>query len=244
MSKIHNEQGRIALVGDFSPKVRAHVAIPEALKQAADSAGANISHEWIHTTRLDRSLANLLREFEGLWCVPASPYANMTGVLEAIRFAREAPLPFLGTCGGFQHALIEYARNVRNLPLADHEESNPTAGLALISKLSCSLVGAKGRIRFAQPSRSAMIYGSAESTEEYHCNYGLNPKLESLLDGGQLKITGTDEAGQARVVELEGHPYFFGTLFQPELSALEARTHPLIVSFVRAVAEHSKRQSG
>lgn len=236
-------RNRIALVGDFSPNVRAHVAIPKALEFAATTAAVELIPEWLHTIRLEEPLANLLQAFDGLWCVPASPYANMAGVLSAIRFAREAPLPFLGTCGGFQHALIEYARNVRKLPLADHEESNPAAEMALISRLSCSLVGAKGQIRFKAASRAAAHYGAAESTEEYHCNYGLNPRLQELLDGGPLKITGTDEAGQARIVELDGHPFFFGTLFQPELSALEGRTHPLIVAFVRAAAKHSERRT-
>jgi CTP synthase (UTP-ammonia lyase) len=227
----------VALVGDFNPAVRAHVAIPKALQLAGNGLSSEV--EWIHTSKLNGEMDALLRGFDGIWCVPACPYENMQGALNAIRFARERKIPFLGTCGGFQHALIEYARNVRNFPLADHEEVNPSAELALISRLSCSLVGAKGSIRLKPGTRAAQIYGSPESTEEYHCNYGLNPKLEPMIGTGPLKISATDEAGQARVIELEGHTFFFGTLFQPELTALNQRAHPLVIAFVQAMARHA-----
>jgi CTP synthase (UTP-ammonia lyase) len=227
------------LIGDFNFSVRAHVAIPKALELAAQAAGVSVTPDWIHTSDLNGQLGQLLRAYDGIWCVPASPYANMDGALGAIRYARENKVPFLGTCGGFQHALIEYARNVRNLPMADHEESNPDAEVVLISRLSCSLVGAKGTIRFAPKSRAASIYEVPEATEEYHCNYGLNPKMQSVLENGPLKISGTDETGQVRTVELDDHPFFVCSLFQPELSALGGKVHRLIVAFVRAVQKHS-----
>ncbi len=86
-------------------------------------------------------------EFSGIWVVPASPYANMPGVLESIRWARENGRPFLGTCGGFQHALIEFGRNVAGLAGADHAETAPEAKLLLVTRLACSLVGKSGAVR-------------------------------------------------------------------------------------------------
>ena len=94
----------------------------------------------------------MLAAFDGVWCVPASPYANTEGALNAIRVAREHRIPFLGTCGGFQHAVIEYARNVLGWTAADHAEVNPQAALALIAPLSCSLVEKTGEIRLAAES--------------------------------------------------------------------------------------------
>jgi len=158
------------------------------------------------------------------------------GALRAIRFARETHRPFLGTCGGFQHAILEFARSVLGQIEADHAESNPAASMPLISPLSCSLVGASGRILFKTGSRAARIYGCAETIEEYHCNYGMNPRFRSLLDDSGMQITGVDEHNDARVVELEDHPFFMGTLFQPERSAFKGVAHPLIVEFVRAAA--------
>jgi CTP synthase (UTP-ammonia lyase) len=93
--------------------------------------------------------------FDGLWCVPGSPYASMEGALNAIRQARESGLPFLGTCGGFQHALIEVARDLLGLADADHSESNPGGDVLLIDRLSCSLVGARGRLHVVAGSRLA-----------------------------------------------------------------------------------------
>src|SRR5205809_607084 len=82
-----------------------------------------------------------LELFHGIWCVPGSPYRSMDGALRANRFARENGRPFLGTCGGFQHAIIESLRNVAGLKHADHAESNPDAKMPVIVRLACSLAG-------------------------------------------------------------------------------------------------------
>src|SRR5882672_4994118 len=227
---------RIGLIGDFNAEVKAHVAIPKALEFAGQITGFNIAPVWIQTSSIIDSIDSRLSAFDGLWCAPASPYASMDGALRGIRFARETHRPFLGTCGGFQHAILEFARSVLGQIEADHAESNPAASMPLISPLSCSLVGARGRIFFKTGSRVARIYGRAETIEEYHCNYGVNPRFRSLLEDSGMKITGVDEHNDAGVMELEGHPFFMGTLFQPERSAFKRVAHPLIVEFVRAAA--------
>jgi CTP synthase (UTP-ammonia lyase) len=221
-------------VGDYNPQVRAHVAIPAALELAGKAVNCEVKPTWLHTTALGNNLHAELSGLDGFWCVPASPYENMAGALGAIRFARESNYPFLGTCGGFQHAVIEYARDVLGLVEADHAESNPTAKLPLISPLACSLVGACGSIRLQPGSQAARIFGQSEILEEYHCNYGLTREFQHLLNGSNLKIVGEDENKEPRIVELDNHRFFFATLFQPELSALSGKTHPLIVAFVRA----------
>jgi CTP synthase (UTP-ammonia lyase) len=166
----------------------------------------------------------------------------MDGALRAIRYAREHGVPFLGTCGGFQHALIEYARSALGLREAEHAESTPGAGVQLIAPLSCSLVGVSGPVRFAAGSRVRAIYGASEATETYHCNYGLSPRYAGRFAAGPLRITATDDAGEPRVVELEGHPFFVATLYQPERWALRGALHPLVAAFVAAAAERSAGQ--
>jgi CTP synthase (UTP-ammonia lyase) len=225
---------RIGLIGDYNPSVRAHTAIPRALELAAEAQNCDVRTAWSHTGSLGNELAEQFAACHGLWCVPASPYANMDGALRAIRFARENSRPFLGTCGGFQHAVIEYARNVLGFGEADHAESNPKAVMPLIAPLSCSLIGVRGKIRLQPGSQAARIYDRAETTEEYHCNFGVNRQHQRLFEPGHLKITGVDEAGETRVVELEGHPFFMATLFQPELSALNGAPHPLVAAFLMA----------
>lgn len=106
---------RIALVGDYDPAVTAHQAIPPALRLAAQHLGVEVGAEWVHTATLGVARGGAeesLRGYTAVWCVPASPYASEAGALAAIRHARESGLPFLGTCGGFQHAVLEYIRNV------------------------------------------------------------------------------------------------------------------------------------
>jgi CTP synthase (UTP-ammonia lyase) len=225
---------RIGLVGDYQPEVIAHQAIPKALAMAADAAGAVVEPIWLATTSLSGMPETELATYDAFWCVPASPYQSMEGALRAIRYAREQHVPFLGTCGGSQHALIEYARNVLGLAEADHAESNESTVMPLISLLSCSLVETAGTVVFTPGSRVAAIYRAAETVEIYHCRYGLNPEYQSLLVQGPLRITGRDAHGEVRVVELSGHPFFMATLYQPERWALRGAVHPLITAFVEA----------
>ncbi|MEJ7812830.1 MAG: hypothetical protein WKG32_20620 [Gemmatimonadaceae bacterium] len=228
---------RISLIGDRSPDVRAHVAIPPALHAAARRLRREVVEEWLPTDWLEVAGSEALADSHGVWCVPGSPYASMSGALAAIRVARESRIPFLGTCGGFQHALIEYARNVIGLHNADHAESNPGAATALVTPLACSLVGQSGAIRLRTGSRAAEIYGATDARERYHCSYGLSPAFRSALDDGALGVTGWDDEGDVRVVELTGHPFYMATLFQPELSSPPESPHPLIVAFVAAAAD-------
>ncbi len=232
---------RVGLVGDYDPEVRAHVAIPKALALASAAEGRAVEADWLATSSLGGDSGGRLAHFDALWCVPASPYANAEGALGAIRFARERRVPFLGTCGGFQHAVIEYARNVLGRAEAEHAETSPDAAMPLIAPLACALVGARGRVRFAAGSRVSEIYGAGEAVEEYNCSYGVNPRYLSLLESGGMSVTATDEEGGVRAVELPDHPFFVATLFQPERSAFAGLAHPLVRAFVRAAAGRAER---
>jgi CTP synthase (UTP-ammonia lyase) len=227
----------IGLIGDYSPSVPAHVAIPQALDLAAGVLGCTVHSEWLPTEQLTGDVSERLASFDGLWCVPASPYASMDGALRGIKFAREQDRPFLGTCGGFQHALIEYARNVLGLIDADHVESNPETSLPLMVALECALIEATGTIVLQAGSRVAALYGQREVVEAYHCRFGLNPHYEALLVDTGLRITGRDSGGEVRIVELESHPFYVATLFQPERSAFKGHAHPLITAYVGAALE-------
>jgi CTP synthase (UTP-ammonia lyase) len=227
---------RIALVGDFDPGVTAHKAIPEALQLSARELGIRVVSEWVHTSTID-STAQQVAEHDAVWCVPASPYANMAGALAAIRLAREGPRPFLGTCGGFQHAVLEYARNVLGYREAEHAETAPNAAMPVVTRLTCSLVEKSGEVFLRPGSRLQTIYRTNQAEERYHCNYGLNPVYAELFaDPSRLRIAATDGAGEVRAMELDGHPFFIATLFQPERSGLLGIEHPLITAFLAAAS--------
>jgi CTP synthase (UTP-ammonia lyase) len=224
---------KILLIGDRSDSVLAHSMIPKALQLAAGKLGKAVEIEWLGTAAISDATdfhAN------GIWCVPGSPYENMSGALRAIQFAREKKIPFLGTCGGFQHALIEYARNVLHIANADHEESNPNAATHIISKLQCSMVERSERVTFAAGSRLREIYGAAEAMEGYHCSYGVNPDMVARLQDSNLAFVSFNDHGEIRALELRNHPFFMATLFQPERSAVSGSAHPLITAFVKAAA--------
>ena len=226
---------KVALIGEYSPDVKAHKAIPIALAMASEEIGCEVVSEWAPTNEVEGKAEQRLSGYDAIWCVPGSPFASFEGALDAIRFARERGVPFLGTCGGFQHALIEYARNVLGIREADHAESNPDASVLFISPLTCSLVNVKGIVRLKEGSKIREIYGKDEVEEEYSCNFGLNPEYRSVLQNGELRITAVDENDEVRVVELTGHPFFIGTLYQPERAALAGIKHPLITAFAEVV---------
>jgi CTP synthase (UTP-ammonia lyase) len=230
--RVMGERVRIGLVGNYSETVQAHEAIPLALGLAAAALDREVAHVWVPTEEIES--VNRIAEFDALWCVPGSPYRSMEGALLAIRHAREQAVPFLGTCGGFQHAIIEYARNVLGWSDAEHGESSPDASRAVISPLSCGLLDDYGTVLLQPGSRIAAAYGTASAAEQYLCRYGVNPQFRSALVSGPLHEVATDEAGDLRAVELDGHPFFVASLFQPERAALRGTLPPLVVAFVRA----------
>jgi CTP synthase (UTP-ammonia lyase) len=222
----------IGLVGDRSDTVIAHRAIPPALTMAARELGVEVEHEWVPSEEV--TSVKRIASFDGSWCIPGSPYRSMEGVLLAIQYAREQHRPFLGTCGGFQHAVIEYARNVLKWSDADHAESSPEAERAVISPLTCGLLSDFGSLRLIEGTRLAQAYGDLHTEEEYMCRFGVNPAFRAALAGGPLRESAVDQSGDLRAVELSVHPFFVGTLFQPERAALHGKTPPLVVAFLRA----------
>lgn len=227
---------RIALVGDHDPGVTAHRAIPGALELASASLGLPLVWEWIGTDLLSDGPTAPLAAADGIWVVPNSPYRSEAGAIAAIRYARETGRAFFGTCAGFQHAVLEFARHVAGLDRAAHAELTPDAETPVIAPLRCGLVEESGDVLIEPDSRMGRAYGSLRVRETYHCNYGLNPRYEHLLATGPLRVAARDLPGEVRAVELDGPAFFVATLFQPERAALAGRAHPLINAFVAAAA--------
>ncbi len=191
----------IALVGDYSPEILAHRAIPEALALA----GADVTWSWISSGDIRNASADLAG-FAAIWLVPGSPYINMQGTLDAARFARKTQRPFLGTCGGFQHCLIDFARELPGLGDADHAETSPQSKHLVITALSCSLVEKSGEISLIPGSQLHAIYGVETIVEGYHCNYGLNPEWRPALENAGLRFSAFDTSGDVRALEFRLKP--------------------------------------
>jgi len=228
----------IAIIADFNSESKAHRATNDAIKHSIAAHNPTMEFRWIDTRELVQpGSLERLSEYDGIWIGPGSPYKNMEGALSAIRIARERGIPLLGTCGGFQHIIIEHARNVLNFADAEHEESAPSASRLFISRLACSLAGRTMTITLAPDSKLADIYGQTSLHEQYLCNFGVNPEYVEILRAGTMRVVGTDEEGVIRAVELPGHPFFVGTLFMPQLGSTASHPHPLVNAFVRACSQ-------
>jgi CTP synthase (UTP-ammonia lyase) len=231
---------RLALVGDRSPTVSSHTRIPLLLDALAERDGLVLDAYWIPSEEAGDTDA--VRGFDAVWVVPGSPYRSEAGVLAAIRTAREAGIPFLGTCAGFQHALLEYARAVCGLTGVAHAENDPGAADPLIEPLACSLVGHEGIVTLEAGSLAERVIGSERTVERYVCAFGPGRHLDTLRAHG-LRFSGHDADGQVRIAELPGHPFFLASLFQPELSGDGSRPHPMVRALARAAVEHAAHRA-
>lgn len=226
----------LAILGEFSPTFEPHARTDDAIRHSSAQIDTSVRSEWISTAAID--LASL-RGFDGIWISPGSPYKDLGKTLDAIRLARENGIPCLGTCGGMQHIILEYARNVLGYKDAQHAEYDPDASNLFVSKLVCSLAGREMDLRLVPGSFVSQVYGGTRVTERYYCNFGINPERAALLRSGPLTIVGSDSEGEIRVVELPGHPFFVGTLFVPQARSSADSPHPLVSAFLRAVALRS-----
>ncbi|HMH00220.1 MAG TPA: hypothetical protein VK555_02340, partial [Terriglobales bacterium] len=131
---------RIGILGDFNPEFRSHHATNESLQHAAAKLNLPVESAWISTPSvLEPDAQRMLESFDGIWAAPGSPYKSFDGMLKGIEFARRRDWPFLGTCGGFQYALIECARNVLGIKDADTAENNSGSKNIVIYPVACAV---------------------------------------------------------------------------------------------------------
>ncbi|MET0355607.1 MAG: hypothetical protein ABW044_02455, partial [Cellvibrio sp.] len=234
------QRAKICLLGDFSDKVLAHQAINLSFIKAEESSefAENLTPEWVLTRDIKNNaneLAEQFSQYDGVWVVPASPYENTEGVLAVIQFLRTQGIPFLGTCGGYQHAIIEFARNVLSITDAEHAELNPDARSLLIIPLACKLVEKSETLSIKDDTLIRQFYGSEKTSEMYHCSFGFNDSYMPQFSNSNMKFAIFNEDGHPRAFELRGHPFFIGTAFQPERSSFNGIIHPIVSNFFQTV---------
>jgi len=230
---------RIGILGDREERRPSHIVTEAAIRHTADALGREVSIEWIPTNAAETAgdAVAALGKFDGLWGGPGE-YWNSNGALEAIRFARESNVPYLGTCQGAQHAVVGFARDVLGLARAAHAEIRPDADpndLAVVP-MSCSFVGEDRTVRFLPDSQVAAIYGKQTAVERFTCRFGLNPALRAEFEAAGFRASGTDETGEVRLLELTGRRFHIATLFQPQYASAPDAIHPLIRAFLLAAA--------
>lgn len=225
----------IALVGDFDEKIHTHVALNESIDHCRTLVPFEVEVKWIPTVTIEILLSHL-SNFHGVWIAPGSPYKNDHAVYQVISVAREMNIPIIGSCGGFQYMILEYAKNVLKISTAGHEESEPGSDY-VISKLACSLKGLEEEIEIRD--KSSWLYHCVKVDKligKFYCSYSLNPAYQHRLDRYPMIFTAFSPTGEVRAFELKGHRFFNGTLFQPTLDSSEKKPNPLIVNFFKVCA--------
>jgi len=223
----------VAVIGDFDESYAPHVATNAAISHSAGALGLEVSVAWLGTEPLEEDLGPVTTA-DALWCAPGSPYRSLAGALAALRFGRENAVPTMGTCGGCQHIILEYARNVLGFRDAQHAEYDPYGSRLFISSLTCSLAGKTMPVNLEPESLVAQCYRTGRVTEQYYCNFGLNPAFRHTLEEGGLHVTAIDDDDEPRVFELPGHPFYIATLFVPQNRSTIDEPHPLVTALLFA----------
>jgi CTP synthase (UTP-ammonia lyase) len=233
---------RIGIIGDFQRGKHSHWATEAALFHAAARLGLAVEPSWIATTALSSESDTLLLEaFDGIWGAPGSPFENTEGMLRGIGFARGRNVPFLGTCAGFQYALIEFTRNVLDVPDADSAENQSGSANIVIMPVACPIPAAGGpRLAGAGTARPvpgtlfARICGTEDLRGEYFCSFETNAAFIPRWLAAGLRVAAHGSDGEMRAFELPNLRFFVATLFQPQLSSSFERPHPIIEGYLRA----------
>jgi CTP synthase (UTP-ammonia lyase) len=230
-----NSKIRIGIIGDYDGRP-SHLATEESLQHAAKKLEILIEYNWLPTVMFDLG-QDELQHYDGLWCAPGSPYQSKNGAINAIKYARESNCPFIGTCGGFQHAVIEFGRNVLHIAALEDINFNPYVSNEYITALSCSLVGQTRHISVDKNSRLYNIYGCTEIVEKYNCSFGLNKEFQNLLNKNGFKVYGIDENEEARIMIIENNTFFIASLFQPQLSSTYDEPNSLIIEYLNSTTQ-------
>jgi CTP synthase (UTP-ammonia lyase) len=219
---------RIALLGDRNLDYVTHRELDAALARFPPWADA----AWVPT---DGDVGAALDAVDGVWVVPGTPYRDDDAVYTAIGRAREEGLPLLGTCGGFQYAIVELARSLAGIE-AYHAETDPDAGATVVAPLACSLIGEARSVTCVPGTRLAAICGVEPFAGFHWCSYGLAPAFEAALAAAGVVVCARAPDAGVEGIELPAHPFFIATLFQPQVGALAGEPlHPLIGAFLDAV---------
>jgi CTP synthase len=239
----------IAIVGKYVNLRDAYLSVIEALSHGGFYHGAEVDVRWVSSDELDQAdAANVLSGIDGIVVPGGFGWRGIEGKLEAIHYARESGVPFLGLCLGLQCAVIEYARNVCGLEGANSSEFDPATPHPVIDLLpeqkNVSDLGGSMRLG-AQPchvvpgTRAAAAYGEQVVYERHRHRYEVNPTYHQILSEHGLVFSGLSPDGRlVEIIELPDHPFFMGGQFHPELRSRPTRPHPLFREFVGAAHAH------
>ncbi|WP_209405388.1 CTP synthase [Pseudozobellia sp. WGM2] len=245
----------IGLVGKYVELQDSYKSILESFIHAGAANEVRVNIRSIHSEHLsDSNLQNKLKGLDGILVAPGFGERGIEGKVNAVRYARENGIPFLGICLGMQMAVIEYARNVLGLKDANSTEMNGNSENPVINLMEeqKNITNKGGTMRLGawdceleDGSLAKEVYdGATEISERHRHRYEFNNEYKSTLENAGLKATGINKAtGLVEIVELANHPWFVGVQYHPEYKSTVANPHPLFVSFIKAALAYKKKQT-
>jgi len=239
---------QIGLVGKYIELKDAYKSIAEALIHAGAENNTRVDLIWLHSEEINEENAAVhLGDLQGLLVAPGFGERGIEGKIEAIRFARESGLPFLGICLGMQCSVIEFARDIVGLKEANTTEIDPNTKEPVIDLMEeqVELENKGGTMRLGAyncrilPDTRAMeVYGREMISERHRHRYEFNNKyLNDFQKHGMIASGINPDNGLVEIVEIPNHPWFIGVQFHPEYKSTVASPHPLFVGFVKAAVE-------
>ncbi len=245
----------IALVGKYTHLRDAYISIAEALVHGGASNKARVKIRWVESTLLEEEPPeHYLKDVGGILVAGGFGVRGVEGKINAIRYARENKIPFLGLCLGLQCAVIEFARNVCGLKGAHSSEFDPQTPHPVIDLLpeqrGIKAMGGTMRLgsypcKLKEGSLARECYGTDMCWERHRHRYEVNMEYLSLLEEKGLIASGLSPDGKlVEIVELpiSMHPFFIATQFHPEFQSRPTNPHPLFVAFVREALKKNGRE--
>ena len=235
----------IALVGKYISLHDAYISVVEALKHGGIASHATVNIRWINSEDVTAENADsLLSDVDGILVPGGFGDRGIEGKIEAIRYAREHQIPFLGLCLVMQLAIVEYARHVAGLEDAHSIELNPQTPYPVIALLpdQNGVEDIGGTLRLGaypcildKTTKAYELYGSEEIHERHRHRYEVNNDFRRILVDKGMTLSGLSPDGRiVEMIELKDHPFFIGTQAHPELKSRPNRPHPLFRGFVEA----------
>ncbi len=252
----------IAMVGKYMELLDAYKSLIEAITHAGIALRKKVRIEYIDSERVEREGSKILEGFSAILVPGGFGERGVEGKIQAVRFARENKVPYLGICLGMQVAVIEYARHVANLEGAnstefDQQSKHPVIGLITEWTDRSGEVEVRGEnsdlggtmrlgaqtCHLAEGSKVAEAYGNTEVRERHRHRFEVNNNYVPLLEEAGLKITGRSVDGElVEVVEAPDHPWFVACQFHPEFTSTPRDGHGLFTGFIKAALERQAQQ--
>ena len=263
VSRITAPEGEvtIAVVGKYTGLLDAYKSLNEALAHGGIAHSMRVKLDWVDSEIFEREAGEVMRRLDGVHgiLVPGGFGERGTGgKIQAVRFAREKKIPFLGICFGMQMAVIEAARNLLNIPAASSTEFGPCAepvvglmtewvrGNQREQREASGDLGGTMRLGaypavLADDSLVNSVYGATRIEERHRHRFEVNVAYREKLEAAGLRFSGMSPDGLLpEIVEYPDHPWFIGVQFHPELKSKPFAPHPLFAGFVGAAVRQAR----